>query len=142
MTDDLDNTPPPQVDWYIKVADRAALITALKGPSETRDTFDDDGNVTGSETAYPHSIISQDEDGNDVIRATNWVRVDEIGAIYAPTGNTLTDDEGNSYPEMAAVAGYHANLRKLSDKADTLIQQLEDGGDTITPPATPSRGFA
>jgi len=142
MTDDLDNTPPPQIDWYIKVADRAALITALKGPSETRDTFDDDGNVTGSETVHPHSIISQDEDDNDVIRATSWVRVDEIGSIYAPTGKTLTDDDGNSYPEMAAVAGYHANLRKLSDKADTLIQHLEDGGDTITPPATPARGFA
>jgi hypothetical protein len=142
MTDDLDNTPPPQVDWYIKVADRATLITALKGPSETRDTYDNDGNVTGTETVYPHSIITQDEDDNDVIMATNWVRVDEIGAIYAPTGNTLTDDEGNSYPEMAAVPGYHANLRKLSDKADTLIQHLEDGGDTITPPATPSRGFA
>jgi hypothetical protein len=142
MTDDLDNTPPPQVDWYIKVADRAALITALKGPSETRDTYDDDGNVSGSETVYPHSIITQDEDDNDVIRATAWVRVDEIGSIYAPTGNTLADDEGNEYPEMAAVAGYHANLRKLSDKADTLIQHLEDGGDTITPPATPARGFA
>ena len=142
MTDDLDNTPPPQVDWYIKVADRAALITALKGPSEIRDTFDGDGNVTGQETVYPHSIITQDEDDNDVIRATSWVRVDEIGSIYAPTGNTLTDDDGNSYPEMAAVPGYHANLRKLSDKADTLIQHLEDGGDTITPPTTPARGFA
>jgi hypothetical protein len=142
MTDDLDNTPPPQVDWYIKVSDRAALIAALKGPSETRDTFDDDGNVSGTETVYPHSIISQDEDDNDVIRATAWVRVDDIGTIYAPTGNTLTDEDGISYPEMAAVAGYHANLRKLSDKADTLIQHLEDGGDTITPPATPSRGFA
>ena len=142
MTDDLNNTPPPQIDWYVKVADRAALIAALKGPSESRYTFDDAGNVTGTETVYPHSIITQDEDGNDVIRATNWVRVDEIGAIYAPTGNTLTDDDGNSYAEMAAVAGYHANLRKLSGKADTLIQHLEDGGDTITPPATPSRGFA
>ena len=142
MTDDIEDTPPPQVDWYIKVNDRAALITALKGPSETRDTFDDDGNVTGTETVYPHSIITQDDDDNDVIMATNWVRVDDIGAIYAPTGKTLTDDEGNDYPEMAAVAGYHANLRKLSDKADALIQHLEDGGDTITPPATPARGFA
>lgn len=142
MTDDLDNTPPPQVDWYLKVADRAALITALKGPSETRDTFDDDGNVTGQETVYPHGIITQDEDDNDVIRATSWVRVDDIGSIYEATGKTLTDDEGNEYPEMAAVAGYHANLRKLSDKADTLIQHLEDGGHIITPPATPARGFA
>ena len=142
MTDDIKDTPPPQTDWYLKVADRAALITALKGPSETQDTFDDEGKVTGQETVYPHSIISQDGDDNDVIMATAWVRVDDIGAIYEATGKTLTDDEGNEYPEMAAVAGYHANLRKLSDKADTLIQHLEDGGDTITPPGTPARGFA
>tara|TARA_R100001443_G_scaffold1750_2_gene6109 strand:+ start:3746 stop:4078 length:333 start_codon:yes stop_codon:yes gene_type:complete len=107
-----------QKDWYIKVADRAALIAALKGPSESSDTG----------TVYPHSIIAQDDDDNDVIMATHWVRVDEIGVIYAPTGE--------------AVTGYHANLRKLSDKADTLIKHLEDGGHTITPPATPARGFA
>ena len=142
MTDDMEDIPPPQTDWYIKVNDRAALITALKGPSESRDTVDDEGNVSGTETVYPHSIITQDEDDNDVIMATHWVRVDDIGAIYAATGKTLTDDEGNSYPEMAAVAGYHANLRKLSDKADTLIKHLEDGGHIITPPATPARGFA
>ena len=140
MTDDIEDIPPPQVDWYIKVADRAALITALKGPSETRDTYDNEGNV--SETVYPHGIITQDEDDNDVIMATNWVRVDDIGSIYAPTGKTLTDDEGNEYPEMAAVPGYHANLRKLSDKADTLIKHLEDGGHIITSPATPARAFA
>ena len=142
MTDDIEDIPPPQTDWYIKVSDRAALITALKGPSESRDTYDDDGNVTGTETVYPHSIIGQDEDDNDFIMETASVRVDDIGSIYAPTGKTLTDDEGNEYPEMAAVAGYHANLRKLSDKADTLIQDLEDGGHIITPPATPARGFA
>ena len=142
MTDDIEDIPPPQTDWYIKVSDRAALITALKGPSESRNTYDDDGNVTGSETVYPHSIIGQDEDDNDFIMETAWVRVDDVGTIYAPTGNTLTDDDGISYSEMAAVAGYHANLRKLSDKADTLIQHLEDGSHIITPPATPARGFA
>ena len=142
MTDEIEDTPPPQIDWYIKVADRAALIAALKGPSETQDTFDNEGKVNGQETVYSHSIITQDEDDNDVIMATHWVRVDDIGAIYAPTGKTLTDDEGNEYPEMAAVTGYHANLRKLSDKADTLIQHLEDGGHIIAPPATPDRKFA
>ena len=100
MTDEIEDTPPPQVDWYLKVADRAALITALKGPSQTRDTFDDEGNVSGQETVYTHSIITKDDDDKDLIMATHWVRVDEIGAIYAPTGKTLTDDEGNSYPEM------------------------------------------
>ncbi len=35
---------------------------------------------------------------------------DLIDKIYEPTGQTLTDDEGNKYPEMAAVPGYHVNM--------------------------------
>ena len=35
---------------------------------------------------------------------------DIIGTIYKPTGNTLTDADGNDYPEMAPVAGYHVNF--------------------------------
>lgn len=34
---------------------------------------------------------------------------DIIGIIYQPTGQTLTDSEGNEYPEMAPIAGYHVN---------------------------------
>jgi hypothetical protein len=34
---------------------------------------------------------------------------DIIDKIYTPTGEKLTDNEGNEYPEMVAVKGYHAN---------------------------------
>jgi hypothetical protein len=37
--------------------------------------------------------------------------IDLIGTLYAPTGNMLTDDEGNEYPEKEAISGYHANMR-------------------------------
>lgn len=34
-----------------------------------------------------------------------------IGTLYKPTGVTLQDSDGNDYPEMVALPGYHANLR-------------------------------
>ena len=35
---------------------------------------------------------------------------DLIGTIYKPTGVILTDEEGNEYPEMKALEGYHVNV--------------------------------
>ena len=109
-----------QSDWFVKADSRDALMTALDGTD----------------------IVSEDEDGNKVLHSTKAIGVDEVGTIYAPTGNTLTDDEGNEYPEIAPVTGYHLNLRKMRDEADSIITILEDADLTIDPPATPHRKFA
>jgi len=109
-----------QSDWFVKADSRDALMTALDGTD----------------------IVGEDEDGNKVLHSTKAIGVDEVGTIYAPTGNTLTDDEGNEYPEIAPVTGYHLNLRKMRDEADSIITILEDADLTIDPPATPSRKFA
>lgn len=109
-----------QSDWFVKADSRDALLTALDGTD----------------------IVGEDEDGNKVLHSTKAIGVDEVGTIYAPTGNTLTDDEGNEYPEIAPVQGYHLNLRKMRDEADSIITILEDADLTIDPPATPTRKFA
>ena len=109
-----------QSDWFVKAESRDVLMTALDGTD----------------------IVGEDEDGNKVLHSTKAIGVDEVGTIYAPTGNTLTDDEGNEYPEIAPVTGYHLNLRKMRDEADSIITILEDADLTIDPPATPSRKFA
>ena len=109
-----------QADWFVKAESRDALLTALDGTD----------------------IVGEDEDGNKVLHSTKAIGVDEVGTIYAPTGNTLTDDEGNEYPEIAPVTGYHLNLRKMRDEADSIITVLEDANLTIDPPATPHRKFA
>ena len=106
--------------WFVKADSRDALLTALDGTD----------------------IGGEDEDGNKVLHSTKAIGVDEVGTIYAPTGNTLTDDEGNEYPEIAPVTGYHLNLRKMRDEADSIITILEDADLTIDPPATPHRKFA
>jgi|TARA_A100001015_G_C14933280_1_gene689354 hypothetical protein len=109
-----------QSDWFVKADSRDALLTALDGTD----------------------IVGEDEDGNKVLHSTKAIGVDEVGTIYAPTGNTLTDDDGNEYPEIAPVTGYHLNLRKMRDEADSIITILEDADLTIDPPATPHRKFA
>jgi hypothetical protein len=107
-------------DYFVKANDRNALLTALTGTS----------------------ILHTDEDGNQFISGNKAIGVDEVGTIYAPTGNMLVDDEGNEYPEITAVDGYHLNLRKMRDEADSIIQTLEDADLVIDPPATPARKFA
>ena len=61
------------------------------------------------------------------------VAVDPVGVIHKPTGNTLQDADGNSYPEMAPIPGWHVNL---SDSVPELAQF------EIDPPDTPARVFA
>ena len=63
----------------------------------------------------------------------DWValcQLDMIGTIYKESGNTLTDDEGNEYPEMIAIDGFHANI-----KTDKVVEGLP----TIDAPQTPYR---
>ena len=59
---------------------------------------------------------------------------DLIGTIYKPSGVMLTDAEGNEYPEMVAVDGYHVNT--VPESMDDVLQAY------LVTPATPSRVFA
>lgn len=58
--------------------------------------------------------------------------VDVIGTVYKPTGKLLTSEEGN-FPEMAAVPGWHVNVR--GPENDTLAEYHIEV-------ATPVRGWA
>lgn len=79
--------------------------------------------------------LGTDEEGN-VLTASHGHCLDYPVALYRPTGNTLTDEDGNEHPEMEPVPGYHANLRiKRHEVVDALTPF------TVTP-ATPQRVFA
>ena len=58
---------------------------------------------------------------------------DLIGTIYKPTGTMLKDSEGNDYPEMKAVDGYHVNV--LPPLAESLERY-------VVTPTTQMRVFA
>lgn len=59
--------------------------------------------------------------------------VDVVGVIHKPTGAMLQDADGNEYPEMAPVDGWHVNL---SDSVPELV------AFEVEAPATPARVFA
>lgn len=64
--------------------------------------------------------------------------IDLVGTIYAPTGVTVTDDEGFEYPETAPVDGYHVNVRWVGGGRDAIEAIDEQYG---MEPATPYRTF-
>lgn len=59
---------------------------------------------------------------------------DTIDKIYAPTGAMITDEEGNEYPQMEAVEGYHVNT--LPEYMDAKLEPYK------VVVATPNRIFA
>ena len=61
------------------------------------------------------------------------VAVDVVGVIHKPTGSALQDADGNSYPEMAPIPGWHINLSGS-------VPEL--AAFEIDPPTTPTRVFA
>ena len=61
------------------------------------------------------------------------VAVDVVGVIHKPTDNTQQDTDGNSYPEMTPISGWHINLSG---------EVPELSAFEIDPPATHARVFA
>ncbi len=55
------------------------------------------------------------DDEGEIITASHNHHLHVIGTLYDVTGNMLTDEDGNEYPEKAAVTGYHANLKYKVD---------------------------
>jgi hypothetical protein len=119
------------MNYYLKTTDEAALWTAL----ETANLAVKDYDPEDALNVRPDDLELDTEWSPS--GAFDWSftgeALDIIGTIYAPTGNTLTDDEGMEYPEMQASDGYHANM-----KADDGIEGLP----TIDAPATPYRKWA
>lgn len=58
--------------------------------------------------------------------------MDIIGTMYAPTGEFFTDEEGNTSPVSAPVAGYHINTP----------EPVEAWADNKVTPNSPSRVYA
>jgi hypothetical protein len=82
-------------------------------------------------------VTVRGEDG-PVVSDAHKFALDVIGTIYKPTGSMIQADEGE-VPEMAAIDGYHANLRVI--KADDFDSETL-AGITINVPNNPARGWA
>jgi hypothetical protein len=107
MTDDFD--PALSGDMFLKFSDEAEMLSVLFHDVAVEWQVDVD-EETEEVTKTPIAFESR----------PRFANTDIVGTIYRPTGNTLTDDEGNEYPEQVELDGYHANVR-----ADAPIEELE-----------------
>ena len=96
-------------DMFLKFTSEAEMLSVLfhDVAVEWETTTDEE---TGEVTETPIAFESR----------AKYPNTDIIGVIYRPTGNTLTDDEGNEYPEQEAIDGFHVNVR-----AEAPIEELE-----------------
>ena len=109
MLEEVIVDPALSGDMFLRFADEAEMLSVLfhDVATEWETTTDEE---TGEVTKTPIAFESR----------PRFANTDIIGAIYRPTDNTLTDDEGNEYPEQAALDGFHVNIR-----ADAPIEELE-----------------
>ena len=102
MTDIIE-TPVIKRDFYIKLNSADDMPTVLSAFYKQEYTTVVDPE-TGEETQVP-------EGSPYLVTTTHDYAIDIVGTIYKPTGNTLTNPEGHEYPEMAAIDGWHINIR-------------------------------
>ena len=74
------------------------------------------------------------DDEDNFLSGNHEYTFDIVGLIYRATEETETDEEGNEYPVMEAIEGWHVNY--LGDLPEALVSyELEE-------PSTPARVFA
>ena len=119
----------PKVDFFIKLASEADMPTAF-ADFYRQDYVTVVDEETGEETQTP--------DGEPyLVTHTHDYAIDVVGVIHEPTGNTLSDDEGNEYPETAPVDGWHVNVRLVGDAMRETVEALDALYGVV--PNSPSR---
>ena len=115
-------------DFYLKLNSEADMPTVLA------DFYQQDYITVVDE----EGVETQTPDGQSyLVSHTHDYAIDVVGTIYEPTGETLTDDEGVAYPEMAPVDGWHVNIRLVGDAMRETVEAL-DASHGVTP-NSPSR---
>ena len=121
--------------YYLKATDEQALWTALEAADLAVKDYDPEDPLN----SRPNDL-EMDAEWDGPSGAYEWRSLsnmlDIIGTMYTETGNMLTDEDGNEYPEMEAMEGFHANLR------EELTEEQEAELPTIEAPATPYRIWA
>ena len=125
----FEETTPIRNDFFLKLASEADMPTALSAfyRQDTETTVDDE---TGEET------VVNVGDPYMVMQTTDYA-IDVVGVIHRPTGNTLTDAEGNEYPEQAPLEGWHVNVRIVGDAMRDTTEEIDAIYGVI--PNTPAR---
>ena len=125
---EIEPTTPPQTDFYIKLASEADTPTALAALYKQDFTT-----VTDPETGEQTDQVEGDP---YLVMNCKDYSIDTIGVIQTQTGATITDDEGNQYPETAAIDGWHLNIRLTGEARRVDIEAINtDFGVTVNSPS-------
>lgn len=113
----------PKTDFYLRLSAESDMPTVLAD-------------------FYQQDYVTQvDEEGNEtqtpegdayLVTHSHDYAIDVVGTLHEPTGTMLTDEEGNEYPEMQAMAGWHINIRLVGDAKRTEVEAL-DTSHGVTP---------
>ena len=127
----IEEPTTPSNDFFLKLASESDMPTAFAPfyRQDTETTVDDE---TGEET-----VVNVGDPY--LVPHTKDYAIDVVGVIYRPTGNMLTDDEGNEYPEQAPLDGWHVNIRLIGDARRVDVEALE--GVYGVQPNAPARIF-
>ena len=127
MTDTVAKT-----DFYLCLPSEAEMPTLLADfYKQDYTTVVDE--VTGEETRPP---VGEPY----LVQYTADYALDVVGVIQKATGVILTDAEGNEYPEIAPVPGWHINIRLVGDAMRSVAEALD--AQYGVSPMTPYRVWA
>ena len=119
----------PKRDFYLKLTSEAEMPTVLSAfyQQDYVTNVDDEGVETQVADGDPYMVTH-----------THDYAIDVVGVIHEPTGVTLTDEEGNEYPEMAPIPNaWHVNIRLVGGAMRETVEAL-DATHGVTP-NSPSR---
>ena len=125
----IEEPTAPRNDFFLKLASEADMPTVL-APFYHQDTETLVDDETGEET------VINVGDPYMVMQTADYA-IDIVGIISKPTGNILTDADGNEYPEQAPIDGWHINIRLLNDTFREVTEAIDLTNGTS--PETPSR---
>lgn len=120
----------PKTDFFFKLPSEADM------PVVFADYYHQDyTTVVDEETGE----ATQVPDGEPyLVENTYEYSIDVVGTIWEPTGETITDDGGFSYPETAPIDGWHVNFRFISGNREAIEAIDEQYGMN---PVTPYQSF-
>ena len=121
----IDEVTGPKNDFLLKLDAEASMPSVLSAFYKQ-----DYSTIVDPETGVESTQI---EGEPYFVSSTSDYAIDVVGVLHEATGNTLTDD-GMDYPEMAAVDGWHVNIRLSSDAMRDAVEAL-DVSVGVTPDA-------
>ena len=118
----------PKRDFYLRLSAESDMPTVLSAfyRQDYVTSVDEEGVETQVEDGDPYMVTHSHD-----------YAIDVVGTLHEPTGTMLTDDEGNEYPEMAPMAGWHVNIRLVGDAVRETVEALDETHGVT--PETPMR---